>query len=307
MTRAGRLLAVALLLLGASCDAGGRRADDAHAPPPAAAAETPLAPAVSPESANGAASAVSPTSSGETKPRPPAPPGAAPRAPGGATPATSRATTTTVPKAGACPQPRTCPIYKIMPGVRGWRPGPDGVARVPFHLDLTVPPESGVTAEQIRDAYFRAIKAWEAASPRVRFVYQGDATGRVSVIGDGVSQFAYGYGVQHRIDHEGYLIEADVVPVPTANGDAWTPCDQRDGSCTDTRNGKTDLQDVLTHELGHTIGLADLADTPQTHLLTMQHEGRVNQRFRNTLALGEVLGVRHLYPTDEPLPYVYDP
>lgn len=151
-----------------------------------------------------------------------------------------------------------------------------------------------------------AIAVWESANPRVKFEYQGDRT-QPGFTGDGVSVFAYGAGVTTATDGDGYLIEADITRNPQAGSDAWTPCQQRDGSCTRTTENAFDLQDVLTHELGHVLGLGDLADSSDTRWLTMQHEPHPGDRFRCTLALGDVLGLRHLYPTDAPMPALYDP
>ena len=221
-------------------------------------------------------------------------------------PGSATTTTTAAHATPGCPSPKSCSTYVISPGQRGWRAGADGLVRIPFHLDTTVPPGSNVTSEQIRQAYFRAMDAWEAANPRIRFEHVGDAS-TPAVNGDNRSTFAYGLGVTTRTDANGYLIEADVVRSVQSEGDAWTPCEQRDGSCTNTAPDIFDLQDALTHELGHVLGLGDLADTPENHSLTMQHEPYGGERFRCTLALGDVLGLRHLYPTDAPMPPIYDP
>lgn len=309
MKGAGRLLAVALLVSGA-CDAGSR--------PPSAARDQ-----SGPEHAAGVTTTASPPNVGDAGTVEAAPPVQPRDAPGsrarpdvevgttttqaqGGTLKTTTTTTTTVTAKSQCPNPKTCPTYAISPGQRGWRPGPDGVARIPFYLDTTVPTGSDVTPAQMREAYFAAMRVWESSNPRIKFDYRGD-TSRAQVTGDGVSQFAWGLSVTTRTDGDGYLIEADINRSTAMGSDAWSPCEQRDGSCTDTHDGKLDLQDALTHELGHTLGLADLPDRPDTHWLTMQHGIEVNERFRNTLARGDVLGVRHLYPTDAPMPPIYDP
>ena len=221
----------------------------------------------------------------------------------------STTTTSTPPPTapqGSCPNPKTCPTYTLYPGVsHGWRPGPDGVSRIPWYLDPTVPPNSSLTSDQIRRAMVAAIAVWEAADPSVKFDYQGDWTG-VSYQGDGRNVFAYGGGVTTS-SSGGYIVEADIPRYPQTSSDAWHPCEQRDGSCTDTDQPTGDLQDLLTHELGHTLGLGDLPDKPETHWLTMQHVPQPGERFRNTLALGDVLGLRHLYPTAAPMPVIYDP
>lgn len=239
----------------------------------------------------------------------------------GATTSTHRPTTTTV--AGAvtttsttalrstgpkCPDARTCDVYKVRFD-QGWRPGPDGVARIPVSINPTPPAGSSLTADTVEADILAMMAVWEEASPTVRFRYLGRTT-REPRIGDGHSDLAYGHSVKEGRDIDGYLVEADVTRTPAnSDGVGSYPCDwHRDDACGNAGAGKNDTRNLIAHELGHVLGAADL-DSSEADDLTMRHHANhpVGDRRRVTLGLGDVLAVRHLYPCGCPLPRIYVP
>ncbi len=254
-----------------------------------------------------------PSSGGSATPspeQPPPPPG------GTATPTPQQPTaapTTPAPASGPkCPNPKTCDIYQFIegPGEKGWRPNTHGCSGgmicIRYSINSTRPQGGSISADQIKDAIQAALKIWSSASPKLQFIYLGTTT-REPKQGDGFTDFALGNNVMYVSDADGYVQEADILRAPTDFGNAWSwdPCAQRDESCTPTGKGTTDIQDRVTHELGHTLGLADLSQNDAREL-TMYPAGPAD-RHRNTLGLGDVLGIRKLYPCNCPLPPIYDP
>jgi len=58
--------------------------------------------------------------------------------------------------------------------------------------------------------------------------------------------------------------------------------------------GKMDVQNIMTHELGHFCGIADLYNDAD-YWLTMYGDGDFGQTDKRTLGLGDILGLRAFY------------
>lgn len=198
-----------------------------------------------------------------------------------------------------------CADYVLLDDVE-WGRGPDGRIVVPYRVDVDVPDGSLVTGEQLVEATAAAAAAWEAALPGLDLVDRGRASGEAGDA-DGVSVIGFAYAPDAVAYAEGLgPDEVDIVldertsyvyapcPTPAEGG-----CDADDGyfARLDVLYAGTDevaeLQSVLTHELGHLLGL----DHPQApgDELTMSQEWFNDERFPQTLALGDVLGIRALY------------
>jgi hypothetical protein len=240
---------------------------------------------------------------------------------GGTTSTTTKGSTTTTtagPGGPECPNAKTCDIYKIIDqsnggpsgGTKGWRPDPDGIVRINFYVNPTPPAGSGLTEDTMEAAFLAGTKIIEAANPRIKYEYQG-RTDRVPRQFDGFNDFQFGDGTRHSFDRDGYIYEADILPraTPPAGTWAYTPCEQWDGTCGDSGNGKFEIMNTIVHEEMHSMGLADLPVEPATSELTMNPSGNAGpgNRFRVTLGLGDVLGLRALYPTSAPMPPIYAP
>lgn len=206
-----------------------------------------------------------------------------------------------------CPDPRTCDVYQLTAG-KGWRPGADGVARIPVSINPAPPAGSALSADTVEADLLAMMAMWEEASPSVRFRYLG-RTIRQPRLGDGFSDLAHGSRILERRDGDGYLIEADAVPDTYSNRNPMSaPCHwHRDGDCGPTGTDIQETRQLYAHELGHVLGAADLQST-ETAELTMDHSSRPpGDRRRVTLGLGDVLFVRHLYPCGCPLPRIHVP
>lgn len=269
-----------------------------------------------------------------------APPRPAPGASGGSSPAkvpgpasgTKQSTTSTTTGTGAsttttlppglppekCPDAKTCRRYAYMDGSTNaanaarWPVGPDGFATVRYSVN---PSGSGLSDEQVQGAVQAAFGTWQAAAPKLRLIFDG-FTSRAPTPGDGRNDvgFVPGHTYAVPLNNGNAMTEADMFLTAAVGNWTWEPCEQRDDSCTSicVPNGaqtgcRAELQSIVTHEAGHWLWLGDMNDQTHDTELTMNPSQPTRDRFRSTLALGDVLGVRSLYPCSCPLPPIYDP
>lgn len=194
----------------------------------------------------------------------------------------------------------------------------DGRVTIPYRIN-----PSGATSigpEHIEGALRAAFDTWERAAPALRFVYEGRTTVQATP-NDGINVIAFnGPTPEHTVatgDRDSrHVAEFDMLY--TSSGWTWAPCQQADDSCTPTTGDTTgpvtstqrDLQSIATHAVGHALWLADMQNDTLDRNLTMYPDHTQHppgSRFWSTLALGDVLGVRALYPCSCPLPPIYDP
>ena len=226
-------------------------------------------------------------------------------------------TTTTLPPGlppEKCPEPKTCRYYTFTGGSpTRWPAGADGRVTIEYWINPAAAKD--ISVEDIEGAVAAAFATWQRAAPTLRFVYRG-RTDRLAVPGDGVSvvDFNGGVGFPANTSVRGGPFEFDMQFKP--GGWVWAPCEQRDGACTPYRETRSkvgpteasavDLQGVATHEAGHALWLHHPPGDPAYTELTMTGTSGYDRK-PSTLALGDVLGVRALYPCSCPLPPIYDP
>ncbi|MDQ1688745.1 MAG: hypothetical protein QOK42_1720 [Frankiaceae bacterium] len=215
-----------------------------------------------------------------------------------------------------CPNPKTCDSFSLA-GYH-WGSPRASVVHVPYWVNPTQPWVSG---QDFIGAIRAATRTWMAADPRIRFDYQGTTTSvpgvqdGVSVIGAGVVPAVGGLAVTTPYVSDGNRVtEADLAFALTSFFE-WDPCQQKDNSCgrparrlpTGTWFG--DVQGIATHELGHVLGLDHPADEAGEELTmsALYDQIDASELRYQTLGLGDILGVRALYPCRCAAPRVFSP
>lgn len=239
-----------------------------------------------------------------------------------------------------CPDPKTCPNYNLLVQAdQGWQAGADALVHIHYwvnpdgQIQPHKPTEPWVRPDQVVAAVQAAFATWEAWNPKLRFHFEGTTDALPNpLIRDGknvvgFSQPLLPFSASAATFHEGgHIVESDITLNATVPW-IWRPCEQADDSCTDQntqyqyfreeldelgltgtriQSGQNlDLQAVTTHEAGHLLGL-DHAPGVESRLLTMLStssggEGFGDKRHYNTLGLGDVLGLRVLYPFECPV------
>jgi hypothetical protein len=219
-----------------------------------------------------------------------------------------------------CPAPRTCRRYRFNGDAPARWATKDGRATIPYWINPTA---CTLPAPDVQKAIEDATVPWERAVPAVDFAFAG-FTDRPPVPGDGYNvvgctNASSGHALVQGAG-DGTIVEADM-PLAAGSGWVYAPCEQRDGACSpaylpnpnDPNGGccGVAMNNVAVHEFGHWLWLTDMDDQTLDHDLTL-HPSSPDQstntsRSRMTLALGDVLGVRALYPCSCPLPPIYDP
>jgi hypothetical protein len=161
-------------------------------------------------------------------------------------------------------------------------------------------------AQDVRDAF----DAWEleAKSAAVESAYPGDRSGidftyagdlaGVPATRDGRNTVTFepyngGAGYVDLYTRSRSLVEFDVHI--NASGFTW----MTDLTCPTHDCGQFDVQNVVTHEVGHIVGLYHVNEEPQ-RLLTMRGGSvtgsYVDEIAKRDLGAGDVLGLRAAYP-----------
>lgn len=198
-----------------------------------------------------------------------------------------------------------------------WDADADGRVVVHYRVDPRVPPGQLVDGDDLVAATRRAAEAWERADPRIDLVDDGP-TRKKAGREDGVNVIGFGSSSSDAVastSYFGFDTDPEVDVVLEHEGEVWVyaPCDAArcPGHASDDDDELervaedaelAELQSVLTHELGHLLGL----DHSSGEALTMSSGWFNDALFPQTLGLGDVLGVRALYPCTCPEPDVAD-
>jgi hypothetical protein len=212
-------------------------------------------------------------------------------------------------------------LYGPTPGP--WPADASGQVVIHYSIDTDVPQGALVDSADLVAAVEGAAGAWEAANPRLDFVYDGGTTRQagqqdgVTVIGFGRIESGDAVAEAHMYELVGPEPSVDIVLDDAVSLYVFHPCEQSDDACVvqgdyleklnalDPTREVVELQSVLTHELGHLLGLDHTEAQGDT--LTMSSNWFNHELFPQTLGLGDILGIRALYPCECGEPVVLSP
>jgi len=147
----------------------------------------------------------------------------------------------------------------------------------------------GLSAPSVVTTITTSAGTWDSQTSATVFSYQG-TTGRSAGKYDGYNVVAWG----------GYQAGAIAVTYIWYSGDRILETDTRmnivykwslSGAA-----GKMDVQNIMTHEFGHWVGLADLYSDAD-YWLTMYGYAGYGETYKQTLGHGDILGLQAVYGT----------
>jgi len=134
-----------------------------------------------------------------------------------------------------------------------------------------------------------------ATSGKVNFIRGADTTvsrarldGRNIISWGNASNGTLGVTYVWYYPSTGQAVEIDTI---MNNKYKWT----WSNSLTCADNTKYDAQDIMTHELGHWLGLTDEYNAPLFGNNTMYGYGSLGEVKKNTLTTGDILGIQSIY------------
>lgn len=238
---------------------------------------------------------------------------------GGGKPTAAPSPTPSSAATGSCPNPRYCADYINTPAT--WPTDNTGHAVIHYSVNPGPPPSTDLSATQIVTIVQRAAQTWMAADSVIQLIYDGTTNQQPEGFNNVVGFVPGPWTANTQVGTDpgtstasGFDIQLDTGPYWT-----WQPCNPAAGHpCSPyTHSGSNlyDLEQILAHEWGHVVGDSDVGDSQRDYLLT-EYGASYNGpdcgtngpvcRFADTLGLGDILGVRHQYPTAEPMPVLYD-
>lgn len=177
-------------------------------------------------------------------------------------------------------------------GLTGWELP---TSTIVYRINYSTRPLN-LTNASVKGAVLNAFVAWDDQTDMVSFS-EGPATAAYRYQQDGINLVAWGTVPNNAIavtytwyyPSTGKWVESDTILNKRLKW-AWTLYST---DCAGVANAY-DLQNIMTHENGHWMGLDDLDDSV-TKDLTMYGYGITSELKKDTLGLGDILGVQSLY------------
>ncbi|MDD5738962.1 MAG: hypothetical protein PHY72_03525 [Candidatus Pacebacteria bacterium] len=175
-------------------------------------------------------------------------------------------------------------------GLTGWKlPDSAVVYKINYNTN-----SFGISNDSLKLAVDNAFQAWATSGLSFQ---DGGATGAVRAQNDGINLVAWGSVPNNAIavtytwyyQNTGQWVESDTILNKKLKW-AVTPYTT---DCAGTA-GAYDVQNIMTHENGHWVGLDDLYDLASRDL-TMYGYGFTGELKKDTLGWGDSLGVKSIY------------
>ena len=183
--------------------------------------------------------------------------------------------------------------------LHGWKVPAGGltykfVAKVPNGLDLNA----------VESAIQAAAASWDSKTGATLLIYGGRTSKDNPGVWNGQSSIGFGnvpggaIAVAFVRVKNGEVVEADVVlgngfKWSTNNGLSEDPASAAD-DCTGA-DGKMDVNDITTHEIGHVIGVAHTSDDSVNNAQTMFPFGSYRELFKRSPAGGDTTALTAIY------------
>jgi hypothetical protein len=166
---------------------------------------------------------------------------------------------------------------------------------VTYHVNYSTVPS---TVADAQTAIHKSYAVWDALAGGVEFV-EGSSTRVKTAKNDGVMIVAWGRVPSGAIavtytwynSVTGQVVDQDIL-LGASLPWKYTPVPNPDGDCADLYY--YDVQNILTHEVGHVFGLDDLYDSVDQDL-TMYGYGDKGEVKKDTLGMGDESGIRAIY------------
>ena len=200
---------------------------------------------------------------------------------------------------------------------------------IPYWINPTIPAgftpfEPTSSTDVVLARVHAAFQAWEVPTSRVKFRFAGFTDAVDAIDGKMVVSFSIAPARGGPIDtgcraadratpatgaagvilpqtFAGQILECDptVHPVDPQRATAWWVGDTAPPLTVQGQRGRLDLQGILTHEIGHVLGL-DHTGTAETATMTIWNGAgeSLGAHGQRTLSADDVIGVSTLYPTD---------
>jgi len=156
---------------------------------------------------------------------------------------------------------------------------------------------SYLNAAEVQAAIQSAFATWDGATGASLFTNGGTTTNKIGFqdgvnavgfrsVGGGTLALTYGW-----VDRKTKLIKE--IDIALATNFNWATNGGASGDCGGAA-GAVDVLNIITHEVGHSFGLADLT-AASANAQTMYGYAAYRELFKRDLASGDVAGVRALY------------
>ncbi len=181
-------------------------------------------------------------------------------------------------------------------GLAGWKLPSSPTSSIVFNINYNSKPVS-LLKSSVTSAVNLAFQAWDTSLSNFN---EGSATNINRYQLDGTNLVAWGTTPNNAIaitvtwyyPSTGQWVESDTILNKKLKW-SWTPYSTVSAECGGT-SGAYDLQDIMTHENGHWVGLDDLYDSFSRDL-TMYGYGMTSELKKDTLGQGDILGKQFLY------------